>query len=301
MAAVDNADVDTDSPIIAVPPPWHLKCSAVFMIPFWTTGQTAANLPAKTYSPLEAASSFASEEHGTAVGGISMIQLLRYTESPVGPYDEMILCPGYFKYPIEGKNGEKSSKKGLRITRIYVSQKQTCWNGRSNWNIPKHLARFEWTDNSDGSTNIKVYPHDSAAPYDISESVPSEKPFFQCTVKPASYTPAFPFSSTLFKYIGIDDALVQPPLPQGESQQQELSGTDGWRKLAGYKISSSSTKLAWADLDQKAEHEGEDAIRLDGDENFFPGLTRWNLAVKLADAAVFFPPPETWETPKWLA
>jgi len=66
-----------------------------------------------------------------------MIQLLRYSDTPVGPYDEMILCPGYFEYPVDGKNGDKSTKKGVRITRIYVSQKQTCWNGRSSKKMSK--------------------------------------------------------------------------------------------------------------------------------------------------------------------
>lgn len=168
---------------------------------------------------------------------------------------------------------------------------------KTDWAIPKHLARFEWTDSADGSTHIKVFPHDTATPYDTSEAKPSEKAFFQCNIKPVSYTPEFPMSTALFKYIGIDNALVQPPLPQGQSILQELSGTDRWCKLAGYTQSSGRTRLAWADLDQK----GEDGIAPDEHENFFPGLRRWNLTLKMADATVIFPPPETWETPKWLA
>ncbi|KAK4454509.1 hypothetical protein QBC34DRAFT_134525 [Podospora aff. communis PSN243] len=295
MATAENSDININGPIVHKPAPWQLKCPAIYMIPFYTSAQTAANLPAKAYSPLEAASAFASKEHGPAVGGISMIQLLRYSESPVGPYDEMILCPGYFEYPVEGKDGEKRKKKATRITRIYVSQKQTCWNGRSNFNIPKHLARFEWSDNPDGSTHIKVFPHDFVTPNDASEAKPSESPFFQCTIKPISYAPSFPFSTAWFKYLGIDESLVHPPLPHGESQ--ELAGTDRWCKLAGFSESSNSGRLAWADMSQR----DEDGVAPDEFENFFPGLRRWNLAVKLTDATVFFPPPETWETPKWLA
>jgi hypothetical protein len=134
MTTAENLNIDIDGPIIPTPAPWHLKCPAIYMIPFYTSAHTAANLPVKAYSPLEAASSFASKEHGPSVGGISMIQLLRYSESPFGPYDEMIFCPGYFEYPVEGKDGEKRKKKATRITRIYVSQKQTCWNGRSSKN-----------------------------------------------------------------------------------------------------------------------------------------------------------------------
>jgi hypothetical protein len=134
-------------------------------------------------------------------------------------------------------------------------------------------------------------------PYDASEAKPSEKPFFQCTIKPISYAPSFPFSTAWFKYFGIDESLVHPPLPQGRGESQELAGTDKWCKLAGFSESSNNSKLAWADMSQR----DEDGIAPDEFENFFPGLRRWNLAVKLTDATVFFPPPETWETPKWLA
>ena len=41
----------------------------------------------------------------------------------VGPYDELMLIPGAFDVP--GQN-----KKRLRITRIYVSQKDTMYNGK---------------------------------------------------------------------------------------------------------------------------------------------------------------------------
>ena len=51
-----------------------------------------------------------------------MIQLLRYTSTPVGPYDEMILLPGTFEVP--GGHGSHT-----RITRIYVSQRDTMFNG----------------------------------------------------------------------------------------------------------------------------------------------------------------------------
>lgn len=60
-----------------------------------------------------------------------MIQIIRYTESPVGPYDELILSPGFHEYTVE-ENGKRIKKKNARITRIYVSQKYTCWNGRKS-------------------------------------------------------------------------------------------------------------------------------------------------------------------------
>lgn len=111
----------------------------MYMIPFWTSSATAKNFPTKAYHSLEAQSSFASPEFGVPKGGLSMIQLIRYHETPVGPYDEMIICPGSFAYPTEDKDGKKTTKTALRITCLYVSQKYTCWNGRKS-KSPSHQS-----------------------------------------------------------------------------------------------------------------------------------------------------------------
>jgi len=84
------------------------------------------------YSGLEEISTFG---NGKFLGGLGMLQLIRYTESPVGPYDELLIVPGTFAYEketIEGERVKVEKKRNLRITRIYVSQKATCWNGRTS-------------------------------------------------------------------------------------------------------------------------------------------------------------------------
>lgn len=59
-----------------------------------------------------------------------MLHLLRYSETPVGPYDEMAVMPGYFEYSKGTGEGKKGGKgKNMRITAIWVSQRVTCWNG----------------------------------------------------------------------------------------------------------------------------------------------------------------------------
>ena len=58
-----------------------------------------------------------------------MVQLIRYSDSPVGPYDELLVTPGKFEYEVE-EGGKRIKKRNTRITRIYVSQKATCYNGR---------------------------------------------------------------------------------------------------------------------------------------------------------------------------
>ncbi len=104
------------------PPPWSCKCTA-YAFAFFQPA--SSGLPRDVaYGPLEASSAaFSAEsEAGTYRGGLCMAQIIRYSETPVGAYDEFALLPGYFDSPGGGKN--------TRITAIYVSQADTCYNGR---------------------------------------------------------------------------------------------------------------------------------------------------------------------------
>lgn len=62
------------------------------------------------------------------------IQIYRYKTSPVGPYDELMFIPGFYRTQLPGKN---ESILAPRITRIYISTEATALRGRENWNIPK--------------------------------------------------------------------------------------------------------------------------------------------------------------------
>ncbi|KAI0911838.1 hypothetical protein F4823DRAFT_584382 [Ustulina deusta] len=278
-----------DTPIVPSPGPWKLK-GTMYAVSFFSK---AGKLPDHAYSPLERDSAYASPTaSGEHRGGISQFQVIRYTESPVGPYDELIVCPGFFNYEVE-EGGKRKRKKDMRISRIYVSQKYTCWNGRANWNIPKHLARFEWEDLGDGTTRVRVYPHDTTG--ELSEPKPCNIPLFQATFKPIRWTPGFPFSFSWLRYLGLPACLVQPPLPTGEGSQGELPGTDRWCKVEP-SISTKRASLAWVDLSQKNGQGGfTSSVAY---ENFWPGLGRWQLTLKLEDADVDFPEGIYWYTPK---
>jgi hypothetical protein len=122
-------------PIQLIVPPWKLK-GTVYSFMMYSTSKDASILaqdPYFMFSELEASSSFAT---GVFLGGIGMVQIIRYTESPVGPYDEMLIVPGFFEY--QKKSMDKlgvekmEKKKNARITRIYVSKKETCNNGRTS-------------------------------------------------------------------------------------------------------------------------------------------------------------------------
>lgn len=95
------------------------------------------------YAPLEAKSAFAK---GKLVGGLGMVQVIRYFESSVGPYDELVMCAGNLEYEIgiEGTDGinKQEKKRNLRVTRAYVSQEKTCYNGRkSELHSPVYLGQ----------------------------------------------------------------------------------------------------------------------------------------------------------------
>lgn len=87
----------------------------------------------------------------------------------------------------------------------------------TDWNIPKHLATFTFTTLPNNTLSISVLPHGST------------KPFFTATFRPMSYTPSFPLSTSIAKYIGLDLELVQPPLPEGKGEHE--SGTQRWCRI----------------------------------------------------------------------
>ena len=136
LATIANACTictnESPEPIELSPAPWTLRGDIymVLMLPglLPETGlpllpTSSANLPAKAFPPFER--QYPASIAGEYVGKIGLIQVLRYTESPVGPYDELLIIPGFWGYQNNGRYEE-----GLRVSRIYVSQKYTAWNGR---------------------------------------------------------------------------------------------------------------------------------------------------------------------------
>jgi hypothetical protein len=160
-----------------------------------------------------------------------------------------------------------------------------------DWNIPKHLAYFDWQEKEDGSTVVKVYPHDTTE--DPHETTASKELFFQTTFKPMAYVPSFPLSTSLLGYIGIDAELAQPPLPEGKGSQGELPGTDKWCSvMPGQK--SRKASLGWFDIRQTDEQ----GTRVGDYENFWPGLGRWQVGLKLKDSEIEFGQANHWDPPK---
>lgn len=167
----------------------------------------------------------------------------------------------------------------------------------TDWNVPKHLARFDWTEEPNGAISVKVYPHDGDASFSSLavpiETHPSSEPFFQASFKPMRYVPSFPFATRWARFFGIDTTLVLPPLPEGKGSQGELPGTDQWRTVIPVQFSR-QTKLGWFDLSQR-DQKGD----VVGDyENFWPGLGRWQVGMKMENADLEFGYPEIWDRPR---
>jgi hypothetical protein len=169
-----------------------------------------------------------------------------------------------------------------------------------DWNIPKHLAKFEFKALPNNSVSISVYPREQNS--FGNPSMLDEKPFFTATYKPISYFPKFPSSTNLFKYLGIDLNLVQPPLPQGSKGDVELAGTHQWTMVKSLERSS-KTSLGWWDMKQgpQTEEDGllggdfEDSDSSEGRfENWWPGIGRWRLGMKMEEATIEFPEGKHW-------
>ena len=121
------------------PPPWTCKAT-FYALSFYHSASSTLPLDI-VYDPLELhAASFSSEkETGKYTGGLGFAQIVRYSETPVGSYDELAILPGFFSSL--GPDGKK--RKASRITGIWVSQEATLMNGRRNWNIPKYATRLQ--------------------------------------------------------------------------------------------------------------------------------------------------------------
>jgi len=107
-------------PFPPAPAPWKCKIDT-----YWLIYYQSLPLSPDIYAPLEADTPSFSSSSGH--GGLAMIQLVRYLDSPVGRYNELVLLPGEFDVPGDARG--KGKEKKLRITRIYVDQKETTYQG----------------------------------------------------------------------------------------------------------------------------------------------------------------------------
>jgi hypothetical protein len=72
------------------------------------------------------------------------IWLIRYLDSPVGPYAEMVLAPAFVRRPFPQAH----------VAFIAVDSGASMVGGRANWALAKVLARFEGTIGPQGDAAV---------------------------------------------------------------------------------------------------------------------------------------------------
>lgn len=99
---------------------------------------------------------------------------------------------------------------------------------------------------------------------------------------------------------------MQPPLPEGRGASGEVPGTDKWCQLLPIEYSG-ETSLGWWDLKQGEATEADTLLGRGGDlgdyegkasyENWWPGIRRWRIGLKMENATLEFPEGKHWNGP----
>ncbi|PVI06646.1 hypothetical protein DM02DRAFT_609446 [Periconia macrospinosa] len=305
MASTSNS---SPHPVERSEAPWTVKCETYWML------INLKSLPEGVYDKLEEPLL----QHGEFKGGMGFLMVVRYSYTPVGTYDELAIVPGNFTVPQPSGTGlPKIPKKAMRICRIYVSQRTTVYNGRLNWNIAKHLARFKFSapptaagQSPPEKLDIAVYPPGTME----GDGVP---PFFACTLQPFKWLPSIPFNA---KYLPVESSPAQPPVPAAAGQKEAaaaeiqarddgsgtinpyntspqhedalLAGTDTWCSFA-FEASTPRARGCWVTVHEGATQSGE---RTDETSKYWPrGLRPWAIGGWLEDAQIYIGPPVEWK------
>jgi hypothetical protein len=108
----------------------------------------------------------------------------------------------------------------------------------------------------------------------------------------------------------MDLTIAQPPLPLGANNKPLLPGTDRWCALLPLEYSS-KTSFGWWNLkpgrpteedpllagaesgfDEDGSHGNE------GKQEWWPGLGKWRIGLRMEEATVEFPEGEHWYGPQ---
>jgi acetoacetate decarboxylase len=105
-------------------PPWLCHGEA-YILNYWASPQL-----------LQQAKAF--NLQSSRAGHVLHVILLRYQDTPIGPYDALFIVD----HPVQQKQRYSS------IAKIFVSTQDSILYGQSFWGLPKELAHFTWTKTS---------------------------------------------------------------------------------------------------------------------------------------------------------
>ena len=147
-----------------------------------------------------------------------------------------------------------------------------------NWNIPKQLARFEFSHPPATQTGkipkelkVKVFPWGSG---------PDATPFFSCTLSPSRLLPGIPTNS---KWLPLTPALVQPPVGHGKGRGEDplLYESDHWCEIP-LATKGRRARYMSAKLDPAPEEEKKYGTH-------WPAIDTWSFGIWLEGATLLFP------------
>ena len=123
------ARLPTETP----PAPWRVRSSVTT---WWhrAAPHAAGTLP----EPLR----------GRAHAPLTLWMLVRYEDTPVGPYSELLVSPVMLRGP-----------RAISVPFIAVDSEASVAAGRAHWALPKSLATFDWHDGG-----VDIRPDDPAEP-----------------------------------------------------------------------------------------------------------------------------------------
>ncbi|KAF8315726.1 hypothetical protein DL93DRAFT_2227364 [Clavulina sp. PMI_390] len=281
MSSATSKDVAPPGVAEALPP-WSMPETESWWLITSLMGGAASDVPPGNFDPLEKASAKEAQD-GNFVGGMGMVMIVRYKDSPAGPYDELIMIPGSFKNP----KGPPS----LRVTRIYVSSMKSIWNGRRNWNIPKHLAHFTFTPSTTvkGGTEVRVYAPTNT-PDGTDATIWCEKPFFAAVLAPSWLPiPAIPMD---LKYAPLRLTLIQPPLESSECVETDgLIGTDKWCSILPDFVGSIKSVSVSPLLDAPSEDGSSKERKRFANGVDFPDFAPYSIGMHWPSMTLGFPEP----------
>ena len=124
------------NPTQIAPPPWKLKGGGYIFI---------YHFPKKFIEEFGFLADYQQDSYnGDFVGTVMLVD---YETSSVGSYHELLFVPGRLNL---------DKKKLFSISKIYVSNYDSVWNGNNNWGIPKELANFKITKPNENESIIEV-------------------------------------------------------------------------------------------------------------------------------------------------
>ena len=84
---------------------------------------------------------------GLPVVPLTVAALVRYVDSPVGSYSELVASPVLVR---------RAALPAVSVPFIAVDSWASLVGGRAGWGLPKTMARFRWPGSADGNVEAEV-------------------------------------------------------------------------------------------------------------------------------------------------